>query len=185
MHGCEVDVVVGGTKIFVFSARAVLLLLFSYFCALAVNSGVTMWLTRPLFATVMDEDAPLRTMPAKPPLSSYAVVYTRDLFNAVKAPPLADGAVSASNSNSPLRLWGTAVGDDNRTFAIIEDLGTKTQGLYRQGDVVLPGVTLVEVRWDRVVIDRQGRRETLTLPTNPRSYPRDDGRRGTGAERRA
>jgi general secretion pathway protein C len=43
------------------------------------------------------------------------------------------------------------------------------QGLYHEGDMVLPGVTLVEVRWDRVVVDRNGRRETLTLPVVPPS----------------
>jgi general secretion pathway protein C len=160
-----VDVVVGGAKIFVFSARAVLLTFFSYSCALAVNSGVTMLLTRPPSAALIDEGAPLRTVQTKPPLASYAVVYTRDLFNSVKASPQVDGAVVSASG--PLRLWGTAVGDTDRAFAIIEDLGTKTQGLYHEGDVVLSGVTLVEVHWDRVVVDRNGRRETLTLPTSP------------------
>ena len=156
-----------GTKIFVFSAQVVLLTLLSYFGALAVNSGVTMWLTRPSTLLLSDEATPLRAVHAKAPLSAYAVVYTRDLFNAVKASPQTGGTVSASNADGLLRLWGTAVGDTDRAFAIMEDLGTKTQGLYHEGDVVLPGVTLVEVRWDRVVIDRQGRRETLTLPTTP------------------
>src|SRR5262245_13357683 len=114
VRGCEVAVVVDGTKIFVFSARAVLLTLFSYFCALAVNSGVTLWLTRLPSATFLDEEAPLRTRQTKPPLSSYAIVYTRDLFNSVKAPPQTDGAAMATNANSPLRLWGTAVGDADR-----------------------------------------------------------------------
>lgn len=166
VHGCEVDVVVGGTKIFVFSARAVLLMLFSYACALAVNSGVTSWLTRPPTAIFLDEEAPMRAIAAKPPLSSYAVIYTRDLFNSVKAPLQTDGADLASDSNIPLRLWGTAVGDVDRAFAILEDLETKMQGLYHKGDMVLPGVTLMEVLWDRVMISRNGRRETLTLPVN-------------------
>jgi general secretion pathway protein C len=164
---CEVDVVVGGTKIFVFSARAVLLTLCSYFCALAVNSGVALWLARPPSATLENESVQLRSAPTKPPLASYAVVYTRDLFNAVKAPPQTEGAATIAGNTGPLRLWGTAVGDTDRAFAIIEDLGTRTQGLYHQGDLILPGVTLVEVHWDRVVIYRNGRRETLTLPTTP------------------
>jgi len=165
-RGCEVDVV-GGAKIFVFSARAVLLTLFSYSCALAVNSAVALWLTRPLSSIWENENVSLRAAEAKPPLSSYAVVYTRDLFNSVKAPLQPDGTGVKISSNSPLRLWGTAVGDTDRAFAIIEDLGTKTQGLYHEGDTVLPSVTLVQVRWDRVVIDRNGQRETLTLPMNP------------------
>jgi general secretion pathway protein C len=160
-----VDVVVGGTKIFVFSARAVLLTLCSYFCALAVNSGVAVWLVRPPSATLENGNVQLRSAPAKPPLASYAVVYTRDLFNSVKAPQQTEGAATIASNAGPLRLWGTAVGDTDRAFAIIEDLGTRTQGLYHQGDLILPGVTLVEVHWDRAVIYRNGRRETLTLPT--------------------
>jgi general secretion pathway protein C len=162
-----VDVVVGGTKIFVFSARAVLLTLCSYLCALAVNSGVVMWFARPPSVTLEDESIQLRSAPAKQPLASYAVVYTRDLFNSVKAPPQTEGAATIAGNTGPLRLWGTAVGDADRSFAIIEDLETRTQGLYHKGDLILPGVALVEVRWDRVVIYRNGRRETLTLPTTP------------------
>lgn len=111
----------------------------------------------------------MRAAQGKPPLSSYAVIYTRDLFNSVKAPLQTDGVDLASNSHSPLRLWGTAVGDVDQAFAIIEDLGTKSQGLYHKGDMVLPGVTLMEVHWDRVMISRHGRRETLALPMNPPS----------------
>ncbi|MGE0684530.1 MAG: type II secretion system protein N [Candidatus Binatia bacterium] len=158
---------VGGTKIFVFSARAVLLTLCSYFCALAVNSGVAMWFARPPSVTVENEHVQLRSAPAKPPLASYAIVYNRDLFNSVKAPTLVEGAATVAGNTGPLRLWGTAVGDTGSTFAIIEDLGTRTQGLYHKGDSILPGVILVEVHWDRVVIYRNGRRETLTLPTTP------------------
>ena len=160
------DVVVDGAKIFVFSARAVLLTFLSYFCALAINSGVTIWLTRPPSALLQDESAPPREVEAKLPLSSYAIVYTRDLFNAVKAPLQAESAPLATNSNSSLKLWGTAVGDTDRAFAIIEDLGTHAQGLYHVGDLVLPNVTLVEVYWDRIVINRNGRRETLTFPAD-------------------
>ena len=161
--------VVGGTKIFVFSARAALLTLCSYFCALAVNSGVAMWLTRPPFSALENEKAQLRSAPAKPSLASYAVVYTRDLFNSVKAPPQAEGTATIAGSTALLRLWGTAVDDTENAFAIIEDLGTRTQRLYHKGDSILPGVELVEVHWDRVVIYRNGRQETLTLPTTPPS----------------
>lgn len=159
--------VVGGTKIFVFSARAVLLTFCSCFCALAVNSVVAMRLARPPSAGLENESVQLRSVSAKPPLASYAVVYTRDLFNAVKAPLQTEGAATIAGNTGPLRLWGTAVGDSDRAFAIIEDLGTRTQGLYHKGDVILPGVTLIEVHWDRAVISRNGRRETLTLPTTP------------------
>lgn len=166
--GCEVDVVVDGAKILFFSARFLLLTLFSYFCALAVNSVVALWLTLPPTIALQDSHDIARTTPSKPPLASYAVVYTRDIFNSVKAQPqsLADSSAVASN-NGPLKLWGTALGDHERAFAIIEDVSARAQGLYHAGDVILPGVMLVEVHWDRAVIERGGRRETLVLPTVP------------------
>jgi general secretion pathway protein C len=159
-----VDVVVGRWKSFFFTARLGLLTVFSYFCALAVNSVVAMWLTPPLAAWRQENQLPLSATPSQLPLSSYAVVYTRDIFNSVKAPPQTDSTVIAG-SNGPLKLWGTAVRDRDRAFAIIEDLGNHAQGLYREGDTIVPGVTLVQVRWARVIINRNGRRETLTLPT--------------------
>jgi general secretion pathway protein C len=162
-----VDVVVSGAQLLFFSARLLLFTLFSYCCALAVNSLVAMWLTSPPTVVLSDHSAQGRSTQPKPPLSSYAVVYTRDIFNAIKAPRQAEGPPLATGNNSPLRLWGTAIGDNERAFAIIEDMGAHVQGLYHAGDQILPGVALVEVRWDRVVIDRSGRRETLLLPATP------------------
>lgn len=168
--GCEVDVVVDGAKILFFSARFFLFTLFSYVCALAVNSVVAMWLTLPPTVSLQDRHEPVPTTPSKPPLASYAVVYTRDIFNSVKAPSQSvAGPSDIASNNGPLKLWGTALGDSGRAFAIIEDVSVRAQGLYHEGDVILPGVTLVEVRWDRAVIERSGRRETLTLPTAPPS----------------
>jgi general secretion pathway protein C len=140
-----------------------LLTLGSYLCALAANSLVALWLAPPVAALLpQEDDIPSLAIQPKLPLSSYAVVYTRDIFNSVKAPVQADG-IAVAASTSALKLWGTAIRDRDRAFAIIEDLSTRTQGLYREGDVIIPGVALLQVSWDRVMIDRNGRRETLTL----------------------
>src|SRR5262249_43029565 len=58
-----------------------------------------------------------------------------------------------------------------RAFAIIEDQSTHVQGLYREGETVASGVTLVQVSWDQVILERNGRRETLTLPTDAPATP--------------
>jgi general secretion pathway protein C len=160
-----VDVVVGGVKLFSVSARLFLLTLLAYFSALAVNSVVATWLALPPSALQQQDSPPPSPARLNPPLSSYAVVYTRDIFNSVKAPAQGDN-VAVAVSTGPLKLWGTAVRDLDRAFAIIEDQGTHVQGLYREGDTIAPGITLVQVGWDRVTIDRNGRRETLTLPTD-------------------
>jgi hypothetical protein len=57
--GCEVhvevDVVVGGVKTLFFSARLFLVTLFSYFCALVVNSVAAIWLAPPLITALQEE----------------------------------------------------------------------------------------------------------------------------------
>ena len=166
----EVDVVVVGSKVLFMSARGFLLALFSYCSAVAVNSVVATWLTLPPAALQQDDPLPSPTAQFKPPLSSYAVVYTRDIFNSEKAPvQTATSGVTAGNGG--LRLWGTAIREHERAFAIIEDQRTHAQGLYREGETIAPGVTLVQVGWDQIIIERNGQRETLTLPTEPPSTP--------------
>ena len=59
-----------------------------------------------------------------------------------------------------LKLVGTVVGPPERTYAVIEDLSTKRQDLYRLGDVVREA-KVMEVTRNRVVLDNRGRREEL------------------------
>ncbi len=158
---------VGGVKTLFFSVRLFLVTLFSYFCALTVNSVAAVWLAPPLVTALQEEQGAISAEQPKLPLSAYAIVYTRDIFNAVKAPPQTEGIATTANNNSLLQLWGTALGDNQNVFAIIEDLNAHAQGLYHAGESILPGVILVEVLWDHAIIDRNGHRETLTLPTTP------------------
>lgn len=82
----------------------------------------------------------------------------------ITAAPAKVAAALASRPSTaatlPLKLVGTMVGDTPYTYAIIEDLTTRTQGLYRPGDR-LRKVKILEIRRNRVVIDHGGRRETL------------------------
>lgn len=164
------DVVVVGANVLFTCARLLLLALLAYFSALVVNSMVAAWLTPPSSVQQPDESLPSPTTRFTPPLSSYTIIYTRDIFNSVKAPVQAQVPVVAAN-NSAFKLWGTAVRERERAFAILEDLSTHVQGLYREGAMVAPGVTLVQVNWDRVTLERNGRRETLTLPTDAPAAP--------------
>ena len=159
------DVVVVEARALFISARFFLLALFSYFSALAVNSVVVAWLTLPPAVQQPEESLPLPTTRFTPPLSSYTVVYTRDIFNSVKAPAQTEAPVVATD-NSVFKLWGTALRERERAFAIIEDQSTHVQGLYREGEMVAAGVTLAQVGWNQIILDHNGRRETLTLPTD-------------------
>src|SRR5262249_11564906 len=99
-------------------------------------------------------------------LQQYAVIQERNLFGArgrtagptPPRPPPAPPSVAKPAAN--LKLVGTVVGPPERTYAVIEDLSTKRQDLYRLGDVVREA-KVVEVTRNRVVLDNRGRREEL------------------------
>jgi general secretion pathway protein C len=162
-------VVVVDLQVFFFAARFVLLTCLAYFGALAVNSTLALWLTPPPYTLQSEGSLPPPVSQSRPPLSSYAVIHTHDIFNAVKAPVQSEGLVVAPSSNGAFTLWGTALNEGQRAFAILEDQGTHTQKLYREGEEIAPGVMLVQVSWDRVIVERDGRQEILML--SPESLP--------------
>ena len=117
-------------------------------------------------------------------LQHYAVIQERNLFGArgrtatpsPPRPPAPPPPPSKPAAN--LKLVGTVVGPPERTYAVIEDLSTKRQDLYRLGDVVREA-KVVEVTRNRVVLDNRGRREELfsfektdALARRPVSRPR-------------
>jgi type II secretion system protein C len=99
-------------------------------------------------------------------LEQYAVIQERNLFGArgdrspttqgPRPPPPPPPQKPAIN----LKLVGTVVGPPERTYAVIEDLNSKRQDLYRVGDLVREAKVL-EVTRNRVVLDNRGRREEL------------------------
>ena len=100
-------------------------------------------------------------------LPQYAVIQERNLFGArgraVTPPPPRTPSPVAAPVTKPaanLKLVGTVVGTPERTYAVIEDLSTKRQDLYRLGDLVREA-KVVEVTRNRVVLDNRGRREEL------------------------
>jgi type II secretion system protein C len=99
-------------------------------------------------------------------LPYYAVIQERNLFGGrgrAVAPAPARAATPAPPAAKPaanLKLVGTVVGIPERTYAVIEDLGSKRQELYRLGDLVREA-KVVEVTRNRVVLDNRGRREEL------------------------
>jgi type II secretion system protein C len=99
-------------------------------------------------------------------LPHYAVIQERNLFRArgrtpTPPPPRTPAPVPAAAKPAvKLKLVGTVVGSPERTYAVIEDLGTKRQELYRIGDLIREA-KVVEVTRNRVVLDNRGRREEL------------------------
>lgn len=157
------DVVVRAAILFTVT-RAVLLTLLAYFSAVAVNRGAAMSFAVPPAALYTQAEAPLQSIQQQLPLSAYALIHTRDLFNSVKA-PASIGTAQVTPTTSSLKLWGTAKNGPGPAFAILEKSGSDGQELYSEGETIRPGTTLLKVDWDRIVIERNGQQETLSLPT--------------------
>jgi general secretion pathway protein C len=147
------------------SLRIVLLTGLAYFCALSVNTVIATKFALPPSVPQQEKAALTRAPQTKPALSAYAIVYTRDLFNSTKAPVALEGTTTvAAASSANIRLLGTATSVEDRAFAIVENQTTHSQELYREGAFIAPGILLVQVGWDRITIERDGKRETLLLP---------------------
>ncbi len=101
------------------------------------------------------------------PESAYAVIYERDVFHAVKRDVDDEGPTSeAKRTDLNVKLWGTAVAHDPaQSFAVIEDLAARRQGLYRVGDPIAEVATLARVEWSRVILERNGEEEVLEIAT--------------------
>jgi len=62
----------------------------------------------------------------------------------------------------PFRLLGTVASDQGASYAVLEDLGTKTQDLYRVGDAI--GQAHIDrIEQNRVVVVNMGVRQVLDL----------------------
>ena len=88
--------------------------------------------------------------------SGRSLAHVSNPVGAYRSTPPRPAAKPAAN----LKLVGTVVGPPERTYAVIEDLSTKRQELYRLGDLVREA-KVVEVTRNRVVLDNRGRREEL------------------------
>jgi general secretion pathway protein C len=99
------------------------------------------------------------------PLSHYLIIGQRKLFGSLPSPDLeADPTLlePLPRTELRLRLKGTISGSPSLSRAIIEDLGTRKEALYRLGDMVA-GAKIVSIERSQVVIEREGRREVLMI----------------------
>ena len=112
------------------------------------------------------------------------VILERNLFNsrisgAAPAPLEQDfQADDLPESTLPLQLLGTVVDSKGgRSFAIIQDKGTREQDIYFPEDAVVEGVTLASVGRNKVVLMRNGREEILEKTEERVDAPRTSGPR--------
>src|SRR5262245_54008085 len=130
----------------------ILLALVAYLTAFGVSAAI-----RSRVDTLPPPPPELVTAPpaAPAPLTDYAVIAERDVFN----PSPATG--NAGGGETRLRLWGVAFeGRDAR--AVIEDTTTHHQELYRVGDQV-GGARIAAIDWAHVTLAGPGGETTLEL----------------------
>lgn len=104
----------------------------------------------------------LRQGPAHSRLVDLAAITNAHLFGA--APTLKQDGANAPQTSMPLVLTGIIAGNDPQNGLAILGQSAQTTKVYAVGDNVPGGAKLHSVYSDRVVIDRDGRLESLSLP---------------------
>jgi len=104
----------------------------------------------------------VRQGPAHSRLVDLAAITNAHLFGA--APTLKQDGANAPQTSMPLVLTGIIAGNDPQNGLAILGQSAQTTKVYAVGDSVPGGAKLHSVYSDRVVIDRDGRLESLSLP---------------------
>src|SRR3984893_5563015 len=104
----------------------------------------------------------VRQGPARSRLVDLAAITNAHLFGA--APALRQDGSNAPQTSMPLVLTGIIAGNDPQNGLAILGPSAQTTKVYAVGDSVPGGAKLHSVYSDRVVIDREGQLESLSLP---------------------
>lgn len=99
------------------------------------------------------------------PLSHYSIIGQRDLFGSPppefeQAEETPESIESLPRTALRLRLKGTVCSIPSFSYAVIEDLSSRREELYRLGDMVA-GARIVRIERNQVVIERRGNKEVL------------------------
>jgi len=102
----------------------------------------------------------------------HSVIVAGDIFNSrgrgapLSTPKVEEAPVEiVPKAPLPLSVVGTVVGPPS--FAIVEDVKTKQQGLYRTGDLLADVARLVQIRRNAIVVQRGGEIDTLEVAYAP------------------
>jgi general secretion pathway protein C len=106
---------------------------------------------------------------ARPRFLDLAAITNAHLFGAAAAAKQ-DG-LNAPQTSMPLVLTGIIAGNDPQNGLAILGPTAQNSKVYAVGDAVPGGAKLHSVYSDRVIIDRDGRLESLTLPRQASSGP--------------
>jgi general secretion pathway protein C len=104
---------------------------------------------------------------ATKPYGAYRPILQRDLFKTQKEPvtPTQKSDVnlgSLEETKLKLKLWGTVTGDEEKSYAVIENTQNREQNLYRVGDSI-QNATLKLILRSKVVLSVNGNDEVLAM----------------------
>ena len=111
----------------------------------------------------------VRTGSAKKPTQPYAAISNRDLLKTETPVVIGDSVdlPAPKATELKLKLWGTVTDESNRqTYAVIEDLETRRQALYRPG-APIQNATVKRVTRGAVILRVEGRDEVLKMASRP------------------
>lgn len=115
--------------------------------------------------------------PASSPVAkdNYAAIVERNIFGVGKPPgtpvrPTPKRLERPARTELKLRLLGTIAGDPAIARAVIEDLASKIQEVYKIGDLV-QGARVETIERRRVILFRDGRKEALEVQLASRPEP--------------
>jgi type II secretion system protein C len=92
----------------------------------------------------------------------YDAIVKRDIFNET---PQASGPAPVVEADLNLKLIGTSLASKSQPYAIIED-PAGNESLYQVGEDIPDAGKLVSVEVNRAIIDRNGHRVALEIPTS-------------------
>jgi general secretion pathway protein C len=117
-------------------------------------------------SNVAAEQAPV----VEPALKDYRPIIDRNIFSKINVGPAKNGEADANLKLTSLKLTllGTIAGDKKTSAAIIEDSGTRAQGLYRVGDNI-QGAIVKSIARNQVILRLGNRDEVLTMGEEPLS----------------
>jgi general secretion pathway protein C len=137
--------------------------------AFLTASTVNVWVAstfRPRPSVSSDPSRAADAVPPRRPLSYYAPITERDIFN----PRAPETGAQTPVGRLDAKLLGTAPAASLGSYAIIADGNGNTQKLYRLGDAV-HGRVLSRVEWDTVVLRGPEGDQVLKI-VQPASKPR-------------
>jgi type II secretion system protein C len=104
------------------------------------------------------------------PRNAYNIIVQRDVFNLT---PATVDTAPVENEDLKVTLLGTSHLTGNRAFAIFEDQ-SGMQSVYRLGDAIPDVGKLVQVGKNRVIVEHNGHRVALTIPSDSLGQPDSD-----------